>query len=372
MTAGTSDPTDSLYCTSTGIPIQNVWYMLLYVWDAFQKKDRWKVASEQSPTLDGLLCSVLADLLQQRLRIGLGRTYRQEESEIAGIRGRVDFAKSVKRLAFQRGRSHCRFQSFVPNILKNQIIRSVLSRMIQIGNFGTDKAKVDALRSRLRRLVHRMGGIDLIELRLEEIQRQQRVRDDADYTMMLSICALIQQRQMPKQDAGGTYLPGLDRDTMTMFDIYERFVAAFYRAHLSGTWHVRSQRAIAWEAETSSQYLPSMYIDLELQHRQTGQLIVLDTKFTQHALLKGRWGNLTFDREHLFQIYAYLRSQEHHSTCHLSATGILLYPAASFRLSEGVKIQGHRVRWETIDLAQPWETIEHDLLQIPIRELKPL
>ena len=38
-------------------------------------------------------------------------------------------------------------------------------------------------------------------------------------------------------------------------------------------------------------------------------------------------------------------------------TGILLYPAVRFQLSESVNMQGHVLRWETIDLAQPWQNM---------------
>jgi 5-methylcytosine-specific restriction enzyme subunit McrC len=105
--------------------------------------------------------------------------------------------------------------------------------------------------------------------------------------------------------------------------------------------------------------------DVTLQHASTGRVIVLDTKFTQHSLTRGRWNTVRFNRDHLFQIYAYLRSQEGTSQERRSATGILLYPAVQHELSETIEIQGHEIRWQTIDLGQPWQDIERDLLSIP-------
>ena len=95
------------------------------------------------------------------------------------------------------------------------------------------------------------------------------------------------------------------------------------------------------------------------------KLVVLDTQFTANILVEGRWGKPTFDRNHIFQMYAYLRSQEDRSPCHASATGVLLFPTVNQRLPEAVELQGHVIRWETIDLNQPWEKIEADLLKIP-------
>jgi 5-methylcytosine-specific restriction enzyme subunit McrC len=112
-----------------------------------------------------------------------------------------------------------------------------------------------------------------------------------------------------------------------------------------------------------------MYPDLTLQHDVSGHLIILDTKFTAKSLVAGWWGNLTFNRNHLFQIYAYLQSQEHCSQHHESSTGILLYPTVGHALSTAVSIQGHEIRWETIYLAQQWEEIEKNLLAIPLNSL---
>ena len=50
---------------------------------------------------------------------------------------------------------------------------------------------------------------------------------------------------------------------------------------------------------------------------------------------------------------------------HKEAIGVLLYPEVEKRLHEKVKIQGHEINWITIDLSQPWESIERDLLSIP-------
>ena len=181
---------------------------------------------------------------------------------------------------------------------------------------------------------------------------------------MLAICYLINQRQMPTEDPGIAGLSGLDRDAFTLYDIYEQFVAKFYSHHLED-WLVSPQQKLVWPADDASDYLPVMYPDLTLQHQTSGHLIILDTKFTAKILVTGRWGNQTFNRDHLFQIYAYLKSQEHQSENHKTATGILLYPTVEHDLSESITIQGHTLRWETVDLSQHWEEIESDLLDIP-------
>ena len=358
--------TASLQVTKTGIPVRNLWHMLLYVWDVVHLKSHWKSEVESAPTLDALLATILANLIQQRLRIGLGRDYRSHASEITGVRGRVDFNESLKRMSFQHGRAYCQFQLFSANVPKNQIVRSTMARLVPIGEFGSSVPEANALRARLRRLVRDMESVNLVELKAASIWREQLQRHDPDYRLMLAICYLLNQRQMPTEDVGITGLPGLDRDAFTLYDIYEKFVAKFYAHHLKD-WTVSPQQKLVWPTEDAISYLPAMYPDLTLQHKASGHLIVLDTKFTAKILATGRWGNQTFNRDHLFQIYAYLKSQEHRSENHKTSTGILLYPTVEQELSETIMIQGHSLRWETVDLSQPWERIEEELLAIPAR-----
>ncbi len=210
-----------------------------------------------------------------------------------------------------------------------------------------------------------MDAVDLVELKPELIRRQQFGRNDADYSLMLAICHILLRRQMPTETPGENNQPTLDRDALTLHEIYEQFIATFYKAHLSADWDVSSQLRIHWPTEKESLYVPAMFLDLQMQHKQSRRLVVLDTKFTASVLVPGRWYNVIFDPSHLFQMYGYLRSQEHWSESHQSATGILLYPTVEHRVSEMVRIQGHDIRWETIDLNQPWENIESDLLEIP-------
>ena len=279
------------------------------------------------------------------------------------IRGRIGFSESLKRLAFQNGQAYCLFQEFSANAPKNQIVRTALTRLVQTGQFGPDKLQAEGLRQRLRRLVRDLEGIDLIEFNLDMIRRQLLGRNDGDYRLMLAICELILQRQMPTEAMGQDVLPGLDRDVVTLHQVYERFVANFYRIHL-GEWSVTPQALLSWNTTKPSRYLPSMRPDLVLRHRGSSRVVVLDTKFTPYALISGRFGRDQSDSSHLYQLYAYLRSQEHVSEQHRIASGILLYPTVHRDISETGELQGHTISVKTIDLSMPWMEIQDRLIAI--------
>jgi 5-methylcytosine-specific restriction enzyme subunit McrC len=203
----------------------------------------------------------------------------------------------------------------------------------------------------------------LIELTPALIGRHLSARNDHDYRLMLSVCDLILQRQLPLDVEGLNPLPGLDRNALILYRIYERFVANFYRMKLKG-WQVLAQKRLDWHAEGINDHLPSMIPDLILQEPATGRLIILDTKFTAGSLVENQWGKQVYDSSHLYQLYAYLRSQEHLSEAHRAACGILLYPAAQYNFSEIAELQGHKIRMECVDLAAPWQDVEKQLLDL--------
>ena len=161
------NPKELSQFTEYGIPIRNLWHMLLYAWDEVPL-DALRYLTleevEQAPTLDALFASLLIQLMQERLRIGLGRNYVDTQQRLGGLRGRIDFGESLRQGSFERGEAVCDFQSYRTDEPGNQIIRSTLMRLAQTGQFQPETDSVKQLRHKLRRLIRDLDGIDLIEL----------------------------------------------------------------------------------------------------------------------------------------------------------------------------------------------------------------
>lgn len=356
--------------TEYGIPIRNLWHMLLYAWNELPDLKYSRLGDvDNSPTLDALLALMLTKLLRQRLRIGLGQDYTNEQKVIHAIRGRINFTESLKRRAFEQGQAYCEFQPYSQNILKNQVIRSTLQHLIQSGNFGANRTQSNELRHHLQILFRQLEGIDLIELTPDTIRRQMLLQNDRDYRLMLAICELVAQRQMPTNSAGTRIQPTLERDALTLHSIYERFVANFYRLHLKG-WSVSAQKHLRWHETFSNDLLPIMRPDLMLEEKSTGRILIIDTKFTAKSMIQNQWGKQEFDSSHLYQLYAYLKTQEHLSESHRQAEGILLYPcAAGNMLSQKIQLQDMSIRIESVDLSAAWQEIENQLFDIIARKI---
>jgi 5-methylcytosine-specific restriction enzyme subunit McrC len=107
-----------------------------------------------------------------------------------------------------------------------------------------------------------------------------------------------------------------------------------------------------------------MRTDVILDHRDFGRRIVIDTKFTS-VVVRGWFRNETLRSAYIYQIYAYLRSQEDDGdplSCH--ASGLLLHPSIDGTIDETVVIQGHAIRFATVDLGAPTREIRSQLLRV--------
>jgi 5-methylcytosine-specific restriction enzyme subunit McrC len=125
---------------------------------------------------------------------------------------------------------------------------------------------------------------------------------------------------------------------------------------------------LAWpvEAKTSGidAILPAMKTDIVLNHPDTSRRIVIDTKFTS-MLAQGQFRNGILKSGYLYQLYAYLRSQEGKGD-HLAdhAAGLLLHPSVGEMMDETAVIQGHAIRFATVDLAASAQEIRAQLLKL--------
>jgi len=95
--------------------------------------------------------------------------------------------------------------------------------------------------------------------------------------------------------------------------------------------------------------------------------IVIDTKF--NAIVTNGWYREESLRSgYLYQMYAYLRSQEGSGDGYSDdAEGLLLHPAVGSTLDESVVVQGHKIRFMTVDLTASASSIRAELLRVTLR-----
>ena len=189
---------------------------------------------------------------------------------------------------------------------------------------------------------------------------------DSEERQMLAAARLALDLRIPTEQAGSVLLPIADRRERRGWKLYEDAVAGFYKVVLTEHgWGVRAQSGITWPMENPtpglSAMMPGMTRDIVLE--RGNQRIVIDTKFSEIVSV-GQYGNTSLKSGNIYQLYAYLRSQENAADPpSQDSTGVLLYPSLGVDYDESATIQGHRIRFATVDLAAETETIRKQLLR---------
>jgi 5-methylcytosine-specific restriction enzyme subunit McrC len=319
---------------------------------------------DTSPGLLGLLAKVLAFSTRDLLKRQLGRTFGTRTALVRGIRGRVDFNRSINQLAFERPAAICSFPELSVDTLKNQIIRGTLDRLVGDPRLGTcDNYELSGeLRHELRALVGAMEGVTLRAIGSQDFSRLQFGQNDRGYQVPLAICTIIHQLGMPTEEPGDKSLVRLLKDEKSFHVLFERFVRNFYRMRLNG--FAVNREILSWHDELQCAYVPGMRTDISISKTTAPfRRIVVDTKYSIQTL-SSNFGAEKFKAPDLYQIYAYLRTQEHISSVHKCAEGILLYPTITYDVDATMSVQGHRIRVATVNLSEHWKKIESRLLAL--------
>jgi 5-methylcytosine-specific restriction enzyme subunit McrC len=337
------------------IPIQNLYYLLVYAWDTLDEAGQIDVDVAGSTDLLDLFARVLDEGVKHVLRRGLARAYVTHSAELAGIRGRLSLSESLSRLSFVQGRAHCEFDDLSPDVLHNQILLATLVRLIR--HAGLDRE----LRASLQFTSERLGRLSSVSLNEGTFRRIQLHRNIGFYRFLLEICRLVALQILPEEAPGRYQFRDFLRDEKAMALLFQRFVRNFY-AHEQSKYRVSSVR-LNWQATVGSpeslELLPVMETDVSLT--RDGEHLVIDTKYYREAL-RSRYGKDRLRSEHLYQLFSYLRNISMAPGAPGTVEGLLLYPAVESELELEYAMHGHRVRVATVNLDREWREIRRQLL----------
>ena len=190
---------------------------------------------------------------------------------------------------------------------------------------------------------------------------------------MVSLARAVFDLILPTEEEGARSLLEAQREDTEFRKLFERAVGNFFAAELPRErgWRVYPGKQFHWPVGAASpgvrSHLPMMVTDIILENEQEDRRIVIDTKFT-NILAKSQFGDSQrFKTGHIYQLYSYLRSQERDDDPRsLNSEGMLLYPAIGSNIDEAAEIQGHLVRFATVDLTLPTIEVIEQLHLLPL------
>ena len=348
------------------IPVRNIWLLMLYASDLFRRIDDSRRAGvEDNPNdIPDLVAEILAHEVERRLARNLSMGWRTRKDVLNRVRGRVDLRHTETRQLLERGKVACRFDELTIDTPRNRLVRAALAKLAGIAQRLELARRCRSLAAWLDRL-----GVKGEKPARTEVSVDTFGRFDADDRLMVAAARLAFDLALPNEEQGFTALTSPYREIRWLRGLFEKSVAGFYGVTLTHEgWRVNHGRTIHWPQNNPTPgirgILPSMKTDIVLEYPGLGRRIVVDTKFTA-VLTPGQYGGESLRSEYIYQIYAYLRSQERDSDpLSANASGLLLHPSVSKMVDEAVVIQGHPIRFATVDLAGLASEIRCQLLDL--------
>lgn len=351
---------------ATKIPVRSLWFLLIYAsefLDQLRSTEREKIlAGERDDDLIDAVAEVLVGEVEDRLRRELTLHYRTQHADLHRVRGRIDHLRTATRRLYDQGRIACRFEELSVDSPRNRFVADTLlwaAPQIVRSDLGR-RCRTAAFR------MHRLGVSAVAPSRTELSTDRLGYHDTGD-RRMLDAALLLRNMLIPVKHQGQTDLPLLLRDNNSAYRrLFEAAVRGFFRHTLRHKGWTAHSKILRWipPTEPPEPFLPVMKTDVTLDDIPNHRRIVVETKFTD--ALVDRDGKTTIETSYLYQLYAYLASQ---SGCGDpvadSAEGVLLFVKTAGRetFTAECRIQGHRIRFLSVDLASPAADIRARWLQ---------
>ncbi|MBL8025894.1 MAG: 5-methylcytosine-specific restriction endonuclease system specificity protein McrC [Fibrobacteres bacterium] len=347
------------------IPVRNLWLLMLYASDFYRQLGYDRKSYEDNPDdIPDLLAEILTHALEKRLRRNLSFGYKPHKATLNRVRGRINLLQTEQHQLLERGLVACEFDKLTVNTPRNRLVCAALEKLRKCVSRSALSQRCRTLAESLKRL-----GVDSIRPTRAEISAEQFGRNDNSDKFMVAAALLSFDLALPTESDGTKTTPVPDRDVFWIRKIFEKAVAGFYDVVLSSQgWKIDAGKYINWQMSDKTsridEIFPKMQTDIILNHLESGRRIVIDTKFTS-IFTQSQYREISLKSGYIYQMYAYLRSQENTADIpSISTTGILLHPAIDELVNESATIQGHEIRFVTVDLALSGSSIRQQLLSI--------
>jgi 5-methylcytosine-specific restriction enzyme subunit McrC len=335
------------------IPVENIYYLLCYAWNVLPERGIINVGTEQSPSLLNLFASILTTHTARQLKRGLPKRYREHKETFPGIRGRLLVQETIREHYPRSGKASCQYDDLTINHPFNQLLKTTLRRIAVTDGITAD------LRQASNRLAQRFEQVDEIRPLKTHVGLETSQIRDGSQRLLLHVCQLLHENLLVNEQTGRFTFQEFWKDEKQMAALFEDFVRNFYRIEQTN-FSVRRE-TIHWQfiaSEADRQMLPRMLTDITLENAD--RKLIIDAKFYEETFQR-HFNVEKIHSTHLYQLFAYIKNQ---TPTQKEIEGILLYPVVKQSVSARYKNEGNHLRVTTVNLAQPWPKIHHELLQL--------
>ena len=322
------------------IPIQKIYYMLLYAFQVLNEQGYKNIATEQFNNTAELMAAILAKGITVQIKRGLGKEYIPQTEALSALRGKIDIAESIKTQTMLKKQMICSYDEFSVNGIMNRIIKSTVELLLR-----SDISK--SRKKELRKLMVYFGEVEPIDLYTVNWNIQYN-RNNQTYRMLISVCYLVVKGLLQTNSDGSTRLMDFI-DEQHMCDLYEKFILEYYRKEYPEITANASQ--IPWQLDDGvGAMLPKMQTDVMLTYKE--KVLIIDAKYYTHTT-QLRYDTHKLHSGNLYQIFTYVKNKEIQlAAVPHEVSGMLLYAKTDEIIvpDNSYYMSGNKVIVRTLDL----------------------
>lgn len=334
------------------IPIKNIYYMLSYAFGVLRQNGFAELDSETFENIYDLLSEILIKGIENQVKRGIYKEYIYREEPLSVLRGKISMEESIKLKSESSNKLYCIFDEFSSDNILNEILKSTCFALIRKEDLK------DVNKKNLKRLMMYFGDVRIIPLRHINWTKIRYCRNNITYKMLINICYLICEGLIVNEEKGTYKFAEYIKDEK-MATLYEKFVCEFYKKECPDI-EVNYQQQINWKSDDGYiDLLPKMRTDISLT--RGGHRLIIDTKFYAENMQSGYMSEKSsFISGNLYQIFAYVKNSNYCGR----VSGMLLYPAVEYSLSQDYKLSGNNIYIRTVDLSRDFSDIKKCLMDI--------
>lgn len=349
---------------SAGIPVNNLWLLMLYASEFRYLIEEYGGTESIDEDVASLVADVLCSQVETRLKRNLTFGYKHSTRDLNRVRGRINVLETYSKQLLQKGKVNCTFEELSVDTPRNRYICAALKRIASL--VGNKSLKLRCLKL-AQSMVER--GISPVFDVSYHPKRERFGRHELTDRKVLTTAELAFNLALINESVTNGHFASPDKQAEWVRKLFEKAVGGFYDLKLDKSWSVKSGKRLNWQIDNASelieQLMPSMQLDILLENEVLHKRIIIDTKFTPITKVNKLHDNETFKSDYIYQLYTYLRTQEAESDpLSLTSDGMLLHPSVGVTFDEHVSIQGHKLRFCTVDLSLSSLEIEEQLIAL--------
>ena len=329
------------------IPVQNIYYMLSYAFQALQTQTYKNLATENFHNTAELCAAILDKGVSTQLKRGLGRDYVPKSESLSTLQGKLNISQSIKTQALLKKQMICTYDEFSTNTPFNQIIKSTILLLLKANITNTRKKS-------LRNLLLFFSDVDEIDLRFVN-WNQRYNRSNQTYQLLIGICYLVYNGLLQTQTDGTTKIMDFF-DEQRMCHLYEKFLLEYYKKEHPELTANASQ--IAWQLDDTEN---QMLTDIMLS--KANNILIIDAKYYLH-MTQQQYGTNTLHSNNLYQIFTYVKNKEFElRNVEHTVSGMLLYAQTNEDIipHNTYQMSGNQITVRALNLNQNFSGIADEL-----------